>query len=83
MVRPVPHKRMVSMVKSAIADNDKHRPFYGHKAKDYYRGQHDALMYVLEELLGHEQPGTVFDITPDSKLRPRRVNEDCAVCRRK
>jgi hypothetical protein len=32
----------------------KQKPFVGIPEKDYYRGQWDALMWVLEDLLGEE-----------------------------
>lgn len=56
-------KEMLRRVREAIKDNDKYRPFSkngkGDPKKDYYRGQSDALSWVLEELLGVET-GTII-----------------------
>ena len=50
--------RKVKMVRRAIEATNKYRPFSkngkGDQKKDYYRGQWDALVYVLEDLLGEE-----------------------------
>ena len=47
-------KRMIREVKAAIKENDKYRPFSkgnkGDPKKDYYRGQSDALSWMLELL---------------------------------
>lgn len=59
MVQRSPTKgSLSSKVRAAIKATNKYRPFSkgnkGDPAKDYYRGQWDALVWVLEDLIGEE-----------------------------
>lgn len=45
---------MIAQIKIDIQEVEIHKPFVGKSDLDYYRGQWDALVYVLEELLGED-----------------------------
>lgn len=63
-------KKMIQEVREAIKANDKYRPFSkngkGDPKKDYYRGQSDALSWMLEELLDVETGTIIWQGTLDS-----------------
>lgn len=63
-------KRMIQEVRRAIKETNKYRPFSkngkGDPEKDYYRGQSDALLWFLEELLEVDTGGFVlWEGTPE------------------
>lgn len=52
--------KIIKEIREALEETNKHRPFskkdgMGDPKKDYYRGQNDALYWVLSELLGEEE----------------------------
>lgn len=49
------YKELVQEVKRELESLEKYKPWIGNSDKDYYRGQHDALSWVLEDLLGEEE----------------------------
>ena len=44
-------KQLLRKLRQALAGVEEYKPFIGVPKKDYYRGQWDALAYVIEDLL--------------------------------
>lgn len=44
-------RQLLKKLRLALAEAAEHKPFVGVAKKDYYRGQWDAIAYVIEDLL--------------------------------
>ncbi len=48
-------EEVLEKIRLALNELQKQKPFVGIPSKDYYRGQSDALYWVVEELLEPEE----------------------------